>query len=71
MLWMNVDKPTKRCTLHLSQCRFVKGKKETTYKGDGEIKRDGGWLSFQSLEGAVEHYESRYSNYDLINCSCS
>lgn len=44
MVWMNIDKPIKKCTIHQdSSCTYVKNKKETQYKGIEELKRDGGW----------------------------
>ncbi|WP_281179246.1 hypothetical protein [Vulcanibacillus modesticaldus] len=34
MVWMNIDKPTKKCTIHSdANCTYVKKKKETLYKG--------------------------------------
>ncbi len=50
--WVNVDKPTKKCTIHVEGCRFERGKYEMRLKGIGELRRDGGWLSFSSLEEA-------------------
>ena len=70
MIWMNVDKPTRKCTVHLSECRFVKGKKDTPYKGDGILKRDGGWLCFDSIGSAIKHYEREHPHYLLVDCSC-
>ena len=50
--WVNVDKPTKKCTIHAEGCQFERGKYETPLKGIGELRKDGGWLSFSSLEEA-------------------
>lgn len=39
--WVNVDKPTKTCTIHVRGCKYENRKSETKYKGIGELKRDG------------------------------
>lgn len=55
MLWVNVDKPTKRCVIHRQGCQYEQDKSETPHKGIGELKRDGGWLSFASIEEAEDY----------------
>lgn len=53
MIWVNVDKPTKKLTIHTDpSCEYVLNKRETNCKGIEEMKRDGGWVSFDSLEKA-------------------
>lgn len=54
--WMNVDKPTKTCVLHIEGCLYEKQKKETKWKGVGSLKRDGGWLRFNSPQEAGEFF---------------
>ncbi len=52
-IWVNVNRPTKKLTIHTNpKCEYVLGKRETNYKGLEEMKRDGGWVSFDSLEKA-------------------
>lgn len=43
MFLVNVDKPTRTCTIHKEGCRYVL-KNETPLKGIGELKDDGGWV---------------------------
>ena len=52
--WVNVDKPTKTCTIHKSECGHVLKSETPYYKGIRRLKRDGGWLSFASLEEAED-----------------
>jgi len=56
--WVNVDKPTKKCIIHREGCRYEQAKTETPLKGIGELKDDGGWVSFPS-RGEVENYCKR------------
>ncbi|HBV87533.1 MAG TPA: hypothetical protein DEF42_12975 [Desulfosporosinus sp.] len=68
MVWLNVDKPLRTCTLHTDDCciYWIK-KEETNYKGLGHLKRDGGWLSFNDEKEAVIHKETSFPKYQLIN----
>jgi len=67
MVWLNVDKPTKKCTLHTdSNCFYWQQKSETDYKGLGELKRDGGWLGFANAKQATLYYQSNYPEYHFI-----
>jgi len=53
MIWVNVDRPTRKLTIHTNpKCEYVLNKRETNCKGIEEMKRDGGWVSFDSLEKA-------------------
>lgn len=65
MVWVNVDKPTKNCTIHGSNCIFVLRKRETKYKGLGKIKRDGGWILFESVEDAYTFCKERFPEYKV------
>ena len=67
--WLNVDIPTKSF-LHSEGCRFEVGKKATPHKGIGELKRDGGWLSFSSILEAKKFFEQKYPNKTLFIHSC-
>ena len=53
--WVNVDKPTKRCVVHREGCRYEQDKSETSLKGINELKCDGGWFCFASLEVAEDY----------------
>jgi len=60
MFWVNVDKPdNKTCTIHSEGCGHIL-KSETPYKGIGELKRDGGWFCFASLEEAENYYQREW-----------
>lgn len=65
VVWMNIDIPTKKCTIH-SDCVYVDKKSETKYKGILKLKRDGGWLKFKSKNDAKAYYEENYHTYQLI-----
>ena len=68
MVWLNVDKPTKKCTLHMnSSCTYMQKKSETPYKGIGHLKRDGGWLSFNDVKQATIYQETNFPIYQLID----
>jgi hypothetical protein len=64
-VWVNIDKPTKKCTIH-SKCTYLDKKRETKYKGILELKRDGGWLKFDSNNQAKEFIKNHYDTYQLI-----
>jgi len=71
--WVNVDKPTKTCTIHVRGCEYENRKGETEYKGIGNLKRDGGWLSFDSLKGAQDYCKERWmkQGFRVISHNCS
>ncbi len=54
MYWLNIDRPTKRSVLHTGGCRHAQAKHETLHKGVGQLKRDGGWLSFTTQDEAQD-----------------
>lgn len=67
MVWVNVDLPTKSCTIHNNlDCVYVKNKKDTPYKGIDLLKRDGGWISFENSEEANWFFQDQYARYKLI-----
>ena len=69
MIWMNVDKPTKKCTIHTDPgCQYVLNKRETPLKGVEELKSDGGWLSFASQGDADEYRAAHFSGYAVSTC---
>ena len=46
MVWVNIDIPTKRCTIHSETCIHVQNRRETKYKSVNKLKRDGGLAFF-------------------------
>ena len=67
MVWLNIDNPTKKCTLHSDpNCVYLKNKKETEYKGIGELKRHGGYLEFLNETEAREFYLAKLERYHFI-----
>jgi hypothetical protein len=67
MVWVNVDRPTRRCTLHTNlDCVYVARKQETLYKGLEKMRRDGGWFSFPTLKDAERFCKTRFSDYSII-----
>lgn len=68
MIWLNVDKPTKKCTLHTDgSCIHWQNKRVTPFKGLGKLKHDGGWLNFVSSEQAMLYYQSNFPEYEFID----
>lgn len=69
MIWVNVDKPTKRCVIHSkANCIFVKKKKTTTYKGVGILKRDGGWMVFSRQLSAENYCRFNFTDFFVSRC---
>ena len=69
-LWLNIDLPTSIATLHVSTCQYSVNKRVSTFKGVGDLRRDGGWLSFTS-EDEAESYVRSYSDRRLSFKRCS
>lgn len=68
MYLLNIDKPTKSCTLHRSNCHTVLIK-ETNRKGINRILVDGGWIKFISKEEAINSYEFKQLNFLFNECN--
>jgi hypothetical protein len=66
-LWMNVDKPSRTCTVHQEGCAMAKSRAETPSKGVGKLKEDGGWLSFESREAAHNHVFKNWNELYIID----
>lgn len=67
MVWVNVDKPTKKYTIHAARtCTYVLKMAPTPFKGVEELRRDGEWLSFTDVANALARYQKQYANYTLI-----
>lgn len=58
--WMNIDKPNQRCVLHLNGCLYEKKKKQTKLKGIRILKKDGGWLNFDSVKEAEKYFKKTW-----------
>lgn len=56
--WLNIDFPTADAKLHRSTCDWVLKASETAYKGVGALRRDGGWLRFDSRSEAERYIEA-------------
>jgi len=71
-VWVNVDKPTKKCTVHGEGCIYERRKAETPLKGIQHLKRDGGWLAFDKLEEAKSYceHEWRSKGYTMVLHTC-
>jgi hypothetical protein len=71
--WLNIDKPSKKCILHTEGCTYETNKEATPNKGLGEIKRDGGWLSFSSRQETSAYFKHKWASrgYELSEgCRC-
>lgn len=71
--WLNVDKPTKKCTLHTEGCTFEKKKKGTLFKEIGDIKKHGGWMAFSTVESAQVYFKQEWNKqgFELSKvCKC-
>jgi hypothetical protein len=69
MVWVNIDKPTKKCTIHSNmRCQYVLRRSETPLKGIGEIKRDGGWLPFETMIEAENYCSGNHTRYNISVC---
>lgn len=67
MVWVNIDIPTKQYVIHaVHSCHYVSRQSESPYKGINELKRDGGWVSFDSKSNALSRHGKQFSDYELI-----
>ena len=77
MYWLNIDIPTKKCVVHDDKCAWAKlvTQRKPEFKGIGELKSAGGWLSFPSMEEAEKYWEQNLASKGFpINkdtCSCT
>lgn len=63
--WVNVDKPTRMCTIHGGGCTYEENKSETPLKGVGQLRRDGGWLSFGTREDVEEYCRVNWKGFNV------
>ena len=71
--WLNIDKPTKKCTIHEKGCIYEISKVETPLKGIGALKSDGGWLFFDTMSEVKKYFDREWAKhgYELsTKCRC-
>lgn len=70
MVWLNVDKPTKKCTVHRDEnCRHVlRWSGGTGLKGGGFESTDGGWLEFATEAELRAWVSQNRPNFDVSTC---
>lgn len=61
MFWLNVNYITGIWKLHESSCRYCKPV-ENMFKGVNEIKKNGGWINFESASKALAYFEKNSKN---------
>lgn len=66
-MWLNVDIPTKKVTIHEDDCRYIP-KGDSKYKKLNGLLRDGGWLNYKNREEALLEYEHNYREYERGYC---
>lgn len=66
--WLNVDFPTSVAVLHMSKCRHTDDIAATGLKGIGRLKRDGGWVPFESREEAENYVRDLGRKATLREC---
>lgn len=69
MFWMNVDTVFKKCVVHREECPWVdwvRNEGSPEFKGINELKRDGGWFSFDSIEEVESDYRQNWEPRDYI-----
>ncbi|MEL1135061.1 hypothetical protein AAC978_07735 [Desulfitobacterium sp. THU1] len=69
-MWINIDKPTKKVTLHEKHCSFVPTT-DSKYKKINNMGRDGGWKEFKNREEALRFYGDNFPEFKRGFCySC-
>jgi hypothetical protein len=60
-MWLNVDTDPREysCRLHRDNCGSIR-KTPTPFKGIGEIKKDGGWLHFETVGETKAWHREKY-----------
>ena len=67
MIFMNVDFPEKKCTVHKKACAFILST-ETANKGIGRNLIDGGWYHYPTLADAEDVYKEKYADLKFKKC---
>ncbi|MDC3417593.1 hypothetical protein [Aquibacillus salsiterrae] len=66
-MWLNVDFPTKKLTLHENTCIFIPSK-ESKHKGIYGFLRDGGWLYFDTRYEALIETAHKHPGFACGSC---
>jgi hypothetical protein len=66
-MWLNIDIPTKKVTLHEDGCLYIP-KVDSKFKKLNGLLRDGGWLPFKNKEESLIEYEHNYKGYERGYC---
>jgi hypothetical protein len=75
MFWMNVDRVFKKCVVHREECPWVNwitNEVRPEFKGINELRCDGGWFSFTSIEEVENDYMQKWqpTGYILRRDKC-
>jgi hypothetical protein len=76
MYWLHVYIPHTECVTHKGHCKYARlfaPFTGTTNQGVNQLKRDGGWFEFDSLEEAEIHYRTNWQAKGYIlkdRCYC-
>jgi 5-methylcytosine-specific restriction endonuclease McrA len=73
-LWLNINIPLKSLVIHYrGGCSDERLKGRGTYKPEGRVGRDGGWLPFETYASAALYAEREWPSYPTIkrctNCA--
>lgn len=76
-VWLNIDKPTRKVTLHVAVCRYVRKRDESEYKPTApsiyKLHRDGGWVEFpftaDAEKGFAAYGEITEAELEFRRCS--
>jgi hypothetical protein len=69
--WLNIDFPSRYVMLHKESCIFCRPHEQKN-KGVNEIRLNGGWYEFKSMEAAETYYEMHYTSFRWNKCKrCS
>lgn len=62
MLYVNVDRPLKRCVIHQQHCTHIYARKN---KALNEMGPDGGWFEFATYGDASKFFLERGKPYGI------
>jgi len=66
-VWVNIDIPLKKYTVHYDACPFVVDMEEKTKQGWEKKQGTGGWEHFQSKEEALDYYRVNYGDKLMLS----
>ncbi|CAM4284125.1 hypothetical protein FHS16_002239 [Paenibacillus endophyticus] len=72
MVWMNIDKPTRKIVIHQENCTYVPHTETipAREKDVGRMGRDGGWFKFKSGTDALLELEHAFIYNDFTRKYC-